>query len=756
MEQRQRIDKKVTILVVILAGLLTLLSGAVQASSAAVTTAVEKSTKIDKIAPEVQQAISSLQTDEMTTVIVRLKAQANLLAITDQNRQVRIEKVINALQNMANATQNRIKALLQSRAAEGKVDQFESYWVFNGLAVTATADVIAEVAGLPEVDTITPNTSIQAPAPQTAGSTPEPNLSLVNAPALWGLGFQGQGIVVANMDTGVDVTHPDLSAQWRGGSNSWFDPNGEHATPVDVGGHGTWTMGVMVGRDAGGTAIGVAPDAQWIAVKIFNDQGSATVAGIHAGYQWLIDPDENPATADTPHVVNNSWTYSAPGCNLEFQNDLIALRAVGIVPVFAAGNYGPNAATSPSPSNNPEAFAVGGTNNSDLIYTYSSRGPSACGEAETIYPDMVAPGVNIHTADLFSQYTNATGTSLAAPHVAGGLALLLSSNPNLTVAEQELALLDGAVDLGDPGPDNDFGTGRLDLLAAYQSLNTGEPPPAEQNLALNKPVTVSSVQDTSHDGNMAVDGDLATLWQTAKAVGKNKLPAEWITVDLGSSLSISRVVLEWEANFATNYTIQVSNDNNTWATAFSTAAGDGGNDSVTFNPVSARYVRLDSTAWSSPSLRNWLREFEIYAGSGNPAPTPTPTNTPTSTPTPTPTSTPDNRITMHVGDLDGSSGPGKGSRWDATVVVTIHDANEAPLANATVDGSWSNGASGSASCVTDSTGRCSFTKSSIRSNVANVIFTVKNVTHATDSYLATANHDPDGDSDGTSISVLKP
>ncbi|MCB9101118.1 MAG: S8 family serine peptidase [Anaerolineales bacterium] len=760
MEQKQRISQRVVIIAAILSGLLTLLSGAVQASSPGNIISGEESAKINKIAPEVQQVLSSLQADEITTVIVRLKAQANLLAITDRNRRIRIEKVINALQNMANATQNRIEALLRSRAAEGKVDQFESFWVFNGLAVTATADVIAELAALPEVDTITPNTTIQAPAPQTAGGTPEPNLAKVNAPAMWSLGFRGQGIVVANMDTGVNVTHPDLAAQWRGGSNSWFDPNGQHpTTPIDFDGHGTWTMGTMVGRDAGGSAIGVAPEAQWIAVKIFNDQGSATVAGIHAGYQWLLDPDGNPATDDTPHVVNNSWTYSSPGCNTEFQLDLTALRAVGIVPVFAAGNFGSGSSTGASPSNNPAAFAVGATDNSDIIYAGSSRGPSDCWEAETIFPEMVAPGVNIRTSDP-SGYANVTGTSLAAPHVAGGLALLLSSDPNLTVTEQEWAMLDGAKDLGPSGPDNDFGSGRLDILAAYQSLQSGGPPTPSigPNLALNKSVTVSSFQ--SQDGNMAVDGDLTTYWQTAKAVGKNTLPSEWINVDLGSNISVTQVVLKWDANFATNYTIQISYDNESWANVFSTTTGDGGNDLITFTPVLARYVRLISTAWSSSSQRNWLREFEIYGDASDPAPTPTPTNTPTSTPTPmstaTPTSTPDNQNTMHVGDLDGSSSPGKRDRWDAIVVVTVHDANATPLANATVNGSWSNGASGSDSCNTDTSGQCSFTKNSIRGNVANVIFEVDSVTHSNYNYLPSANQDPDGDSDGTTISIPKP
>ena len=103
-------------------------------------------------------------------------------------------------------------------------------------------------------------------------------------------------------------------------------------------------MGVMVGGDAGGTSIGVAPDARWIAAKIFNDHGAATTAGIHLGFQWVLDPDSDPGTPDAPNVVNNSWTLSSPGCNLEFQLDLQNLRAAGILPVFAAGNAGRSSA----------------------------------------------------------------------------------------------------------------------------------------------------------------------------------------------------------------------------------------------------------------------------------------------------------------------------------------------------------------------------------------------------------------------------
>lgn len=456
--------------VVLAAGLL---SGTVRAFSS------EEVDWRDKLAPALRQEVESAQAGEMITVIVTLKRQADLRRISEVNRTRQLERVVKALRRTADDEQRSLRALLEKRRSEGLVSRIEPLWIFNGLVITTTPAVIQEIAQRSEVLRITPNETIPAPQmPPTTVSLPEPNLTVINVPALWDLGLRGQGVVVANMDTGVDAAHPDLVAQWRGGTNSWFDPNGEHpTTPTDVHGHGTWTMGVMVGRDAGGTAIGVAPEAQWIAVKIFNDGGSATVVGIHQGFQWLLDPDGNPQTPDAPHVVNNSWAFGSVGCNLEFQLDLRALRAAGILPVFAAGNSGPNSETSHSPANYPEAFAVGATNNSDGMYIYSSRGPSACGEGEMVFPEIVAPGVSIRSADLFGTYTTASGTSLAAPHVAGVLALLLSANPGLSPDQQAAALIQSAVDLGVAGPDNDYGYGRLDALAAYYWLLSSIPTP---------------------------------------------------------------------------------------------------------------------------------------------------------------------------------------------------------------------------------------------------------------------------------------
>ena len=408
----------------------------------------------------------------LVDVVVVMKSQANLGAFRAASRPARLAAVERGLRAHAGQTQLGVLTLLAKRHAQGLATGIVPLWISNEVAVRTTPAVVRELAKRPDVREVRPEFTVQAPTSEVAAaatSTVEPNVSLVNAPALWDRGFHGQGVVVANMDTGVDATHPDLAAKWRGGTNSWYDPNGQHpTTPTDISGHGTQTMGVMIGGTAGGSSVGVAPDAKWIAVKIFNDRGTATSTGIHQGFQWLLDPDGNPNTADAPNVVDNSWTMTTASCALDFQPDLAGLRAAGILPVFAAGNYGPNSGTVQSPANLPEAFAVGGTDNSDALYSYGSRGPSTCAAATA--PKLAAPAVNIRTTDLYGSYVQDTGTSVAAPHVAGALALLLSAFPHLSADQQEAALESGAHDLGATGLDNDSGYGRLDALAAYQRL----------------------------------------------------------------------------------------------------------------------------------------------------------------------------------------------------------------------------------------------------------------------------------------------
>ena len=442
-------------------------------------------------------------------VIVKLKAQASLSGVSGA-RPARLREVIRRRRARADVDYASFASQLAAWRATGSVSRSTPFWIFNGFAVTATQSVIDTLAANPRVASVTPDTSSIVPS-----ASPEPNILAIAAPTLWGIGDTGQGVTVASLDSGVDVGHPDLAGSWRGGTNSWFDPFGQHATPSDISGHGTQVMGVITGGSAGGTAIGVAPGAKWIAARVFNDRGQSLTSATHLAFQWVLDPDGDPATADAPQVVNNSWTFASGGCNLEYAQDIQTLRAAGILPVFAAGNFG---GLSASPANNPGALAVGSTATSGTIATDSSRGPSTCGEpagTSGIFPEITAPGVNILTTDTGGFYATGSGTSLAAPHVAGALALLLSARPGLTAVDQEAALENGAVDAGAAGPDNIYGYGRLDVARSLAMLPA--PPPA------TTPPVISGL-DASPG---TVVGGPISLRATATSTGAATAQAEW-------------------------------------------------------------------------------------------------------------------------------------------------------------------------------------------------------------------------------------
>ena len=333
--------------------------------------------------------------------------------------------------------------------------------------MTASAQAVRELAARPDVVSVTPDAITVTPT----ATLMEPNISVLGAPQMWSAGRTGQGAVVAMLDTGVDTSNPELAARWRGGSNSWYDPYGQHASPADLSGHGTMTTGLVVGDQDPGTSYGMAPGASWIAAKIFADNGSASATAIHQAFQWVLDPDHDPATADAPQVVNGSWVLgSGPGCDTSFQADVQALRAAGIVPVFAAGNFGSSSGTSASPANYPESFSVGAITPTDAIWSSSSNGPTTCGGRARVFPDVVAPGSSVLVADRYNGYTYASGTSIAAPHVAGALALLVAAHHGAAVATLEDALRSTAHDLGTAGPDARFGWGRVDVPAANTAV----------------------------------------------------------------------------------------------------------------------------------------------------------------------------------------------------------------------------------------------------------------------------------------------
>ena len=428
------------------------------------------------IEANLQQAMKS---GEDVTFIVQFADQLDPATFPGKGKGkgVELASMLWALRSQANSSQAAAVELLKGQGAKRLIQ----LWSINALAVTASPEAIEALAALSEVDSIKLDGTLAAPSPQlAAAATPEWNLDSIRASELWNAGYDGTGTVVANMDTGVDAEHPDIAASWRGGDNSWFDPNYQHLTPYDRTGHGTQTMSLMVGGDAGGTSIGVSPGAKWIAVKIFDDSGVASLSGIHQGFQWLLDPDGNPGTNDIPDVVNNSWGFPnlVDQCYTEFSADIEVLKAAGIAVIFSGGNQGSQGSV--SPADNPESFAVGAVDSSLNVATSSSRGPSACDGS--FFPEVVAPGVGVRAADLTfggvfpDSYASVSGTSFAAPHAAGTMALLRQANPGTTVAELEQALTDSAVDLGTTGADNVSGYGMIDAVAANDLLASNPGP----------------------------------------------------------------------------------------------------------------------------------------------------------------------------------------------------------------------------------------------------------------------------------------
>lgn len=439
------------------------------------------------IGEDLERALARRGTHADTAVILRFSEPLALEPLAVASRSARDNRLLLALKARFALKRSQIQPLLERLQAQ----HIRDLWLVHGVAMTLPAVAVkqlAQASGVARIDldsfvqggrsqrTPPARAALAADAVMASASVALPvsasvakpswNVAAVHAPELWALGHTGKGVVVATMDTGADLAHPELRRKWRGGTHSWFDPHGEQALPYDALGHGTQTLGVIVG-DSG---LGLAPDATWISVRLYNNEGRASMSDIHLAFQWLMDPDGDASTLDAPDVVNASWSLAgrASGtCVMEFDQDIRVLRSAGVLVVFAAGNDGPAPGTSNSPGNNPGVLSVGAVDQARQVARQSSRGPSACDGGP--FPSLVAPGVNVRTTDLshggqFS-YTTASGSSLAAPHVSGVLALMAGAFPDASVAQLESALLHAA----QPAPGHNAQV-QVDALATFKAL----------------------------------------------------------------------------------------------------------------------------------------------------------------------------------------------------------------------------------------------------------------------------------------------
>jgi len=434
-----------------------------------------------------------------TRYLAYLAQQADLQAATASaaTRAQAGQAVYQSLIDATRRTHPPLVAYLAAQQQAGGVAAYEPFWVFNGLAVEGDLKTLLALAARPDVARIVAVRRVRLvrDTRQTFSSAGDSssnwNINHIGAVKVWNeLGITGEGAVVASLDTGVDWSHPALKPGYRGWDGSvaghhynWFDPDGilrpsglgpsRTSQPNDPGAHGTHTTGTMVG-DGGthSTRIGVAPGARWIAatangLDIGGDYTDDIV--LHKALQFILAPTdltgENPRPDLAPDVVNCSWGVGH-GADSTFRLDIQALRAAGIVPVFASGNPSGGLGSVGSPAALPEAFAVGATDDADSVAGFSGRGPSFW---EEIKPEVTAPGVDIFSSVPGGDYQGGwSGTSMAAPHASGVAALLRSADPTLSVDEIEAFIKATSVDLGDPGPDNRYGWGRIDAYRATQ------------------------------------------------------------------------------------------------------------------------------------------------------------------------------------------------------------------------------------------------------------------------------------------------
>ncbi len=448
----------------------------------------------DKIEPALLEQLSTQDTADM---IVRFAEQADLSPAYSMDWDSRGEFVYNTLKETAERSQARARSYLEQEGLS-----FRTFIAGNELYLWAgNLEVATALAGLPEV--------AQVMATRTYTVDPIVNPTAPNTPAgptalAWGItdtkanqfwstfGKQGDGIVVANIDTGVQWNHPALDQAYKcpgnpGNSACWEDPSNVcGGSPCDNNGHGTHTMGTMVADDDSALTwqAGMAPNAKWIACKGC-ESSSCSGYALLACADWMLAPGGN--TANRPHVVNNSW--GGGGCDDWYLSKVNAWRAAGIFPAFSAGNSGEyGCSTLGSPGDYQESFATAAHNSSRNIADFSSRGPSCYGHDPFTKPNISAPGVNVCSTVPGSGWScGYSGTSMASPHTAGAVALLWSCNPalvgNITATFNALQNNADSPPAGDCGAPPDghgnytFGYGSLNVYRAGQVQCVAGPTP---------------------------------------------------------------------------------------------------------------------------------------------------------------------------------------------------------------------------------------------------------------------------------------
>ncbi|RHY99451.1 hypothetical protein DYB35_010036 [Aphanomyces astaci] len=436
------------------------------------------------------RTLRELETSSTVDVLVHFDGESGLSKLDTESlpREDRAQAVLSTLQ-----AESAIVTADAVELAKAAGVEYTAYWIAQYVYVKgASKELVNQLAALRNVVSVAPvevyklPELVEVPADLSVqNSTVEWGINIVDAPKAWARGNKGKGSVVATIDSGVRLTHETLQANFRS-ANGWYEPSTKSKLPNDRHGHGTHVTGTIAGLNG----IGVAPEAKWIAC-VGCPAGSCPQTDLLACAQYITCPTDtdgnNPDCKLAPHVVNNSWGSTQNG-NTWYEAAILAWRKAGIVPVFSNGNAGPNCGTVGSPGDSPSVIGVGATDSVDALASFSSKGPEPL--QKRIKPDVSAPGRSIRSAGSASDtaYATFSGTSMAAPHVAGAVALIVNANPGATY-ETVYKLLANTVDTAtlkpstancggvdnSKYPNNDFGYGRINANKASSTSSTPVP-----------------------------------------------------------------------------------------------------------------------------------------------------------------------------------------------------------------------------------------------------------------------------------------
>ncbi|MGW1179952.1 S8 family serine peptidase [Streptomyces drozdowiczii] len=431
-----------------------------------------------------------------SSFFVVLKDKADLTpAKRKHGHAARAKSAFDELKTKAHKSQQSLNTFLDKE----KVGH-QDFWIANAVKVTGDQDLVEQLSKRSDVarivkeqhykldDIVSQPTAAQTKAAVKAATkaqaaeegTPEWGVKDIKADRVWDdYEDRGEGIVIANVDSGVQFDHPDLVDNYRGNNGdgsfthdyNWYDPSGVCPTsaPCDNNGHGTHTMGTMVGKNG----VGVAPNAKWIAAKGCETDTCSDANLLKAG-EWILAPTDengnNPRPDLAPNIVNNSW-----GGDGTFYTDILnAWNAAGIFEAFAAGNDGDGTtcSTTHPPGAQVESYGVGAYDVNGKIGNFSGFGPSPIDGS--MKPNISAPGVDVRSTWPGNAYNTISGTSMATPHLAGAVGLLWSAAPSLIgdIDATRALLNEGAIDVDDTHcggtaeANNVWGEGKLDILAS--------------------------------------------------------------------------------------------------------------------------------------------------------------------------------------------------------------------------------------------------------------------------------------------------